>query len=398
MTMLARALSPDFAVPAEWPCGSPPLDDVVGKVSAAEIEISADDARRMDEVVAAVHDVVAAAAYEAAALAGAPPIVHAPQRIRAVFSGFDFHLTPDGPKLIEINTNAGGAFYGALIDDARWRRGEADARPLGYWAHLFVQHFRKEWQLARGGAALRSVAVIDDTPDAQFLRLEFHLAARMLHEAGIAAVIADPRELSYRGGKLWRGTTPIDLVYNRLTSFALDREADRALHDALLDGAVVVSPDPRMHSLLACKENLIRFGDEALLRDAGIDARRRDILMQAIPRTVGVSAANADALWEKRAGYYFKPRSGFGSRAVYDGAKVTAKTWCDITSGREAYVAQTRADASRIDVPGAAPMRFDVRSFGYGRETFMRLARVYRGQTTNFRTPGGGFAPVRVAV
>jgi hypothetical protein len=41
-------------------------------------------------------------------------------------------------------------------------------------------------------------------------------------------------------------------------------------------------------------------------------------------------------------------------------------------------------------------MRFDVRTFAYGPTPFMRLARVYRGQTTNFRTPGGGFASVRV--
>jgi hypothetical protein len=26
--------------------------------------------------------------------------------------------------------------------------------------------------------------------------------------------------------------------------------------------------------------------------------------------------------------------------------------------------------------------------------TWLRAARLYRGQTTNFRTPGGGFAPV----
>jgi hypothetical protein len=51
---------------------------------------------------------------------------------------------------------------------------------------------------------------------------------------------------------------------------------------------------------------------------------------------------------------------------------------------------------SFIEVNGV-PMRFDVRTFAYGREPFMRMARVYRGQTTNFRTPGGGFAPVRVA-
>jgi hypothetical protein len=29
--------------------------------------------------------------------------------------GYDFHLAPDGPRLIEINTNAGGAFLNAAL-------------------------------------------------------------------------------------------------------------------------------------------------------------------------------------------------------------------------------------------------------------------------------------------
>jgi hypothetical protein len=41
-----------------------------------------------------------------------------------------------------------------------------------------------------------------------------------------------------------------------------------------------------------------------------------------------------------------------------------------------------------------AELRVDVRNFAYGGETWLRAARLYRGQTTNFRTVGGGFAPV----
>jgi len=36
----------------------------------------------------------------------------------AVFDSFDFHLTTSGPKLIEVNTNAGGAFLQPLLLDA----------------------------------------------------------------------------------------------------------------------------------------------------------------------------------------------------------------------------------------------------------------------------------------
>jgi hypothetical protein len=47
-----------------------------------------------------------------------------------------------------------------------------------------------------------------------------------------------------------------------------------------------------------------------------------------------------------------------------------------------------------IAADGATDLRVDIRSYVGGDETLLRAARLYRGQTTNFRTPGGGFAPV----
>ena len=38
----------------------------------------------------------------------------------------------------------------------------------------------------------------------------------------------------------------------------------------------------------------------------------------------------------------------------------------------------------------------DVRLYVYDGELLISAARLYQGQTTNFRTPGGGFAPVFV--
>ena len=36
----------------------------------------------------------------------------------------------------------------------------------------------------------------------------------------------------------------------------------------------------------------------------------------------------------------------------------------------------------------------DIRLFTYDGHVLLAVARLYQGQTTNFRTPGGGFAPV----
>ena len=42
------------------------------------------------------------------------------------------------------------------------------------------------------------------------------------------------------------------------------------------------------------------------------------------------------------------------------------------------------------------PLKLDLRSYTYGGKIMLMAARLYQGQTTNFRTPGGGFAPVYV--
>jgi hypothetical protein len=44
------------------------------------------------------------------------------------------------------------------------------------------------------------------------------------------------------------------------------------------------------------------------------------------------------------------------------------------------------------DIP--APRKLDLRLYTYGGEVLLTAARLYQGQATNFRTEGGGFAPV----
>jgi hypothetical protein len=39
-------------------------------------------------------------------------------------------------------------------------------------------------------------------------------------------------------------------------------------------------------------------------------------------------------------------------------------------------------------------LKSDIRLYTYDGTVLLAAARLYQGQTTNFRTPGGGFAPV----
>ena len=61
------------------------------------------------------------------------------------------------------------------------------------------------------------------------------------------------------------------------------------------------------------------------------------------------------------------------------------------------YVAQALVPPSerRLLIDGEErDLKLDLRNFVYRGEVQMASARLYQGQTTNFRTPGGGFAAV----
>jgi uncharacterized circularly permuted ATP-grasp superfamily protein len=254
--------------------------------------------------------------------------------------------------------------------------------------------FRHEWTRQRGDRPLRRVAIVDDRPTEQYLYPEFVLARQLLQKHGIEAVIADANDLRYENGKLTLDGTEIDLVYNRLVDFALERPEHGALHAAYREGAVVVTPNPHNHALLADKRNLTLLSKPAAMAAFGLpsDLRAR---LAGVPKTRMVTPENADQLWAERNGLFFKPTSGHGSKAVYRGDKVTKSVWSEIAQG--GYVAQAFAPPGQrmIKLDGALTSRkMDVRLYTYDGEVLLVAARLYQGQATNFRTPGGGFASV----
>ena len=58
------------------------------------------------------------------------------------------------------------------------------------------------------------------------------------------------------------------------------------------------------------------------------------------------------------------------------------------------YIAQAFAPPSMRSVHGGQSLKADVRCFASEAGVLLFAARLYQGQTTNMRTPGGGFAAV----
>ena len=358
--------------------------------SPATVKVSRGDAASMTALVAAVERVVAMPAYQARALAWAPEIArHAPSN-PGVFYGYDFHVTPAGPKLIEINTNTGGGLLAAVQVPGNALEAE------------YVAMFRSE--CAR---ELRTLAIVDEAPESQYLYPEFLMFQALFRRHGIDAVICAPDELAFRDGGLWHGQRRLDLVYNRLTDFALTMPANAALRQAYLDDAVVLTPHPRGHALYADKRNLALLSDDALLAAWGVDAPTRAVLAAAVPKTELVAPDDAEAYWSRRKTLFFKPANGYGSKAAYRGDKMTRRVFDEVLAGN--YVAQALVPPSTVEMELSfgdgdggdgeerhVELKVDVRCYAYAGRVQLVAARLWQGQTTNFRTPGGGFAKVRI--
>jgi hypothetical protein len=313
--------------------------------------------------------------------------------------GYDFHVTPEGPKLIEINTNAGVAFLNSALREAqRACCVEVESHflkpQLPIFETLASEMFEQEFRLQKPAETLRTIAIVDDNPDRQYLYPEFNLAKAVLNKAGYSVVICDPCELKHDGHMLMYQNTAIDLVYNRLVDFMLDEPGHSALRAACESGAVVVTPNPHNHALLANKRNLVNLSNPEMLRNFGADSKCIETL-KAIPRARVVTRENSATMWNERKHLFFKPLSGHGGKAVYRGDKLTLSVWKTIL--KNDYIAQDMAKPSERTIKDYAekgPHKMDVRLYTYGGELLLSAARLYQGQTTNFRTEGGGFSPL----
>lgn len=111
---------------------------------------------RQTEIIAAIERVVAMPGYQELALAYAPATARLQVKASGVFLGYDFHPSPNGPQLIEINTNAGGGLLNDLLARSQrecrdWAR-DGGFAPLPFWPRPlasegdFINMFLDEWR------------------------------------------------------------------------------------------------------------------------------------------------------------------------------------------------------------------------------------------------------------
>lgn len=369
--------------------------------SATSVFLSLKDLQTMERFSLTLEKAIQSEAYQKQALAHTSETGRKATKARGVFMGLDFHLSDEGPRLIEINTNAGGAFLNLLLSRAHISGCEqTNDRQLAL-AQLtdleehFYQMFLEEWKLHRGDQPLRTVAIIDQRPEEQYLYPEFLLFQELLSRRGLEVFILDPQYLQLTKDGLYHDSQRIDLIYNRLTDFYLEELQHQSLRHAYLNDQVVLTPNPHHHALYAHKANLVQLTDPHKLSEMGLTLEEQELIQNTIPKTLMVTAELEEQLWANKDAYFFKPVCGFGSRATYRGDKLTKRVWGEIL--QSSYVAQALVPPSKRSVKvgqEVSDLKNDIRAYTYGGQVQLLAARLYSGQTTNFRTSGGGFAPV----
>jgi hypothetical protein len=381
------------------------LDARPGLAAGNIVFLDPQDAAAMDRTAALLRQALTSRAFRDHVAQHAPAIARHAAGCGGGLLGLDFHLGGSTPQLIEINTNPGGLLVNlelarAIVPCCEQIRGPVEQLvsgdgPLESMPARVVDLFRAEWRRVRGELPLATIAIVDDEPVNQYLYPEFLLYQRLFEQAGLRSMVVDAAALEIRGDRLVAAGTPVDLVYNRVTDFYFRDDRHAALREAWERGLVVITPNPASHAQWADKRLLAWLRDETLLRAAGLDDAASAHLLRTIPPTEIVVPDAAADLWRRRKGLFFKPVDGYGSKAAYRGDKLTRATFAGIVAGR--YVAQAIAPTSsrHVSVDGATTeLRVDIRVFVGDGTPLLRAARLYRGQTTNFRTPGGGFAPV----
>ena len=182
---------------------------------------------------------------------------------------------------------------------------------------------------------------------------EFVLFAEYFRSQGLECIIADPREVEYRDGRLMAGDFHITLIYKRvLISELVTRGGlDHPVIRAVLDGAVCMV-NPFRCKILHKKASLAVLSDE---RNADLFNMNELAAIDAhIPWTYRVEDRRAryrgqaidllPYIFEHRENFVLKPNDEYGGKGILLGWEVSAEEWGQgiQVALQEPYIVQER--------------------------------------------------------
>jgi len=318
-------------------------------------------------------------AYRQAIHAHLPETADAMHDEASILMGFDFHLTDTTPKLIEINNNAGGLFLGK---DA-WM--PQDDLPM--WSNSLqeriVSMFPPSWQ---------TIAIMDEDVQTQYMYPEMQAYAKVLQQDGRTVFVVSPEDIELRSDGLYVENVRLDGIYNRHTDFYLDSPELAHIRHALMDNLIKLNPHPRSYALLGHKERMVDWWREGVLETC-LSSEELDKVRMIVPEIHKMADMDEDELWASRKQWVLKPSARHGGKGVVLGKAMSRKRFASLN--RQDTVVQAFVPASELEHQGVT-YKLDVRLYMHGQTLIGMAGRLWRGQVTNFREEGSGWAKICV--
>ncbi|HKL49519.1 MAG TPA: hypothetical protein VJ882_07695, partial [Desulfuromonadales bacterium] len=249
------------------------MSDFHEAISSLAAELPRTELAHMIRIVRTLDRLSRTESYRRFIAAGLPEAARFNPGHDSVMMGYDFHLTREGVKLIEVNTNAGGGLlsYLAHVPDSILAAIDLPGRLKAQLLRSFAAE--------KGGfngtepTQPRHIAIVDEFPAGQFLYPEMKAFAELFRNWGSDATIADPSELDAGSqGVSYKGRQ-IDLIYNRHCDFYLESAALSGIRAAYTAGTVCLTPNPFTYGLLADKRRMVLWNDADLLCRLGLEKR-----------------------------------------------------------------------------------------------------------------------------
>ena len=241
-------------------------------------------------------------------------------------------------------------FYGLPVMREFLRHYEVRSSPA---RHSVLHALTDSYQQWAGRREAPRIAILDwrEVPSYS----EFVLFADYFKSQGLECIIADPREVEYRNGRLVAGDFHITLIYKRvLISELIERGGlDHPVVRAVLDGAVCMV-NPFRCKILHKKASLAVLCDE---RNAGLFSTKEQEAIEAhIPWTCRVEERHAlyhgqtidlvPFILEHRENLVLKPNDEYGGKGIILGWETDPAGWVQAiqTALTEPYIVQERVE------------------------------------------------------
>lgn len=378
--------------------------DLLHMVSPYVIEVENGTIERIRSFIESAYSLSRTAEYQANIQKEDKEVFSHPSRNQSVLMAYDFHTPSQRESLIEINTNAAMFLISDILSQIQGIpfKSKNGFTPIQMLKESFLEEFRAFSQ--NPTCSPTKIVITDENLKQQKRYVEFLMYRDLFTSWGWNPEIVEFQDLRpdpTSRSLLTPAGEKIDLLYNRYCDFYLSRPESLHLRRAYLEGWCCVTPNPFEYLLLADKNRMAELSSPTFqdrLSNAISPGSWKALKSSILPSFDIQSYQDREALWNNRKKLVFKPKNQYGGKSVYRGDGLTHSVFERAVSENflvQEYVPAPEPRFAKASISSKG-WKYDLRFYVYRDEIQNIVARLYKGQVTNFHQPLGGFASINI--